>query len=103
MRRATRSQRLAVTGTASLASLRPMLAYARQVGIDVDALLHEVGLQPARLSEFDLRIPEELHTRVWMEASRRSGDPAFGVHFGAASRITDFDVVGYAVSFSATL
>jgi AraC-like DNA-binding protein len=80
-----------------------MFAYARTSGVDVDAVLRELELSQKDLETYDTRIPESLRARAWVEVSRRSGDPLFGLRTGASARLGDFDALGYALLFSATL
>jgi AraC-like DNA-binding protein len=80
-----------------------MLDYARSIGLDTDAILRDLDLPPSALRDFDLRVPASLYARAWEDASRAARDSAFGLHAGLAARLDDFDVLGYALHFSATL
>jgi AraC-like DNA-binding protein len=83
--------------------LRPMIAYARRRGVDVDALLHELGLTASSIDEFDHRIPEAVRCRAWVEAAARANDPVFGLHVAESAQMGAFDVLDYALYFSGTL
>jgi len=83
--------------------VRPMLAYARTRGVDVDAMLRELGLDPRVLEEYDARVPEEAWLRAWELAAERTGDDAFGVHVAEETTLGAFDVLDYAIYFSSVL
>ncbi len=91
------------SGSASVVVLRNLIAFARTVGVRVDAILHGIGLSPAALDEFDHRIPESARCRVWLEAAEQSRDPLFGLHVAEHAQVGAFDVLEYALYFSSTL
>jgi AraC-like DNA-binding protein len=84
-------------------SLRPVVAYARSSGVDVDSLLAAVGLTVAELREPTFRVSDATRERLWHEAAARSSDEAFGLH--AAEHFPDgaYDVLDYVLCFSSTL
>ena len=90
-------------GDASPVSMRPMLGFARSKGIDVDAILHSIDLQPAALDQFDLRIPETSRASAWVQASRLSADPYFGLQVPTHAPIGTYDALDYSLYFSNTL
>jgi AraC-like DNA-binding protein len=90
-------------GTASVAALRPMLAFARTKGVNVDAVLRDVGVRVSERDNFDYRIPESVRAQAWVYAAERSGDPAFGLHVAEHSGIGAYDVLDYSLYFSSTL
>jgi AraC-like DNA-binding protein len=90
-------------GTAAAIALRPILAYARTRGVDVEALRLELGVPSSALDDPDFRIPEATHDRAWREAATRSGDSAFALHVVEHSSVGAFDVLDYAMWCSRTL
>ena len=89
------------SGTASLVVLRPMLTYARAHGVDVDAILGEMGVTAAMLDDYDHRVPEAQRapTRE-VVASEQSRDPLFGMHVARPKHHgrSVFDVLDYALA-----
>jgi AraC-like DNA-binding protein len=89
--------------TSSAGVLRPMLEFARTRGVDVDALLAELELPSASFDDLDFRIPETLRDRAWRKAASAAGDSAFGLHVAQHAKVGAFEVLDYALSYSATL
>jgi AraC-like DNA-binding protein len=90
-------------GTASVAFLRPLAYAASQAGVDIDQVFVDVGISPAIMSHRDVLIPIELARAAWLEAARRSGDDAFGLHAAEQLQVGSFDVIEYAARSSPTL
>lgn len=74
-----------------------IVAAAAARGVAADGLMAAAGFDPAWLHDPDARIPLTVETRLWDEATRRSADPAFGLHVAAAIRPGMFQVLDYAV------
>lgn len=91
------------SGTASAAVLRPMLTFARTRGVNVDAILDEVGVPSSALNDVDRRIPEASRARAWTEAAKQARDPDFGLLVVEHARMGAFDVLDYSLYFSRTL
>jgi len=89
--------------TASVLVLRGLLAYARSHKVDVDQLLHRLGILPALLEDPDARVPEAAHQRAWAEVAGATGDEALGIHFAQQTEEGAFEVLDYAAYFSSTL
>ncbi len=83
--------------------LRPMIAYARTRGVDVETILRATGLSSAQLDEFDRRIPEGARCRAWVDVAEQAKDPFFGLHVAERVRVGAFDVLDYAMAFSSTV
>ncbi len=96
-------ERWSTTGTASVVVLRPVLRYARTRGVDVDAILRDIGVPPTALDDFDHRIPEASRCRAWVEAAAASGDPFFGLHVAEHSPMGAYDVLDYSLYFNNAL
>jgi len=75
----------------------------RGCGIDVDAVLAEIGMDPALLQGGYGRYSQEQISLLWRRAIELSNDSAFGFRVAAEVRPATFHVVGYAMSCSATL
>ena len=90
-------------GTASIVVLRPMLAFARTRGVDVDTLLRDAGAPPAVIGDPDARLPESVRARLWSEAPVRARDPYFGLHVAEQASLGAYDVLDYAAYFSRDL
>jgi len=95
-----RARRWSEIGTASAVALRPMLTFARTRGVNVDAILGEIGLPASALDEYDRRIPEASRARAWVEAAEQARDPAFGLGVAESARIGAFDALDYSLYFS---
>jgi len=81
--------------SAAIGTLIVQVAQTR--GVDPKALAAATGFDPALGRDPDARIPLALETKLWDEASRRSGDDAFGLHAAELLRPGAFDVLDYAV------
>jgi len=75
----------------------------RSDGVDADAVLKEIGIDPALLAGGYSRYSQEQVNQLWRKAIDRTGDPLFGFKVAAEVRPATFHVVGYAMSCSATL
>lgn len=75
----------------------------RSCDIDVDAVLAEIGMDPALLEGGYGRYSQDTITRLWRKAIELSGDDNFGLRVANEVRPATFHVVGYAMSCSATL
>jgi AraC-like DNA-binding protein len=87
----------------SVRSVRPVLGRLDGLGLDVPGVVAAAGIEPATLDDADARIPHDVALRLWHEASRRSGDDAFGIHAAESIRPGAFDVLDYATRSSETL
>ena len=72
-------------------------------GVDPNTLLADIGMDPARLGDRSHRYSQEQVTQLWIAAVEATGDSAFGLKVARQIRPSTFDVVGYAMSCSATL
>jgi AraC-like DNA-binding protein len=83
--------------------LRPVLAGMQQHGVEVEAALAEVGLDPAALVDPEARVPHRLAIALWDLAIERTGDDALGLHVAEATDFGVYDVQSYAFVSSPTL
>ena len=80
-----------------------MLSFALTRAVDVDALLAELDLSRSALDDLDFRIPEAMRDRAWQRAAILSRDSIFGLHVAEHAKVGDYDVLDYALCYSATL
>lgn len=90
--------RSALTGWV-LAIIRAM----RTEGIDADAAMAEIGMDPALLEGGYSRYSQEQVSKLWKSAIALTGNPHFGFRVAAEVRPATFHVVGYSMSCSGTL
>ncbi len=83
--------------------LRPVIQRLIAVGVPVDPVLRQVGLEAAVLKDRDARIPHSVVIHLWQAAAAASGDYAFGLHTAETLNFSLFEVQAYAVLSSATL
>jgi AraC-like DNA-binding protein len=91
-------ERSALTGWV-LAIIRAL----KSAQVDSDAVLNEIGLNPALLEGGYSRYSQEQISRLWHRAVAVTGDPTFCLKVASEVRPATFHVVGYAMSCSATL
>jgi AraC-like DNA-binding protein len=89
--------------TASIQTVRLVIAAAASRGVSPPALIAELGLAPAQLLDPDARVPAELALRAWKVAARLSGDAAFGLATVEHLRPDMLGGLGWAIHASATV
>ena len=97
---------MTVTGIARSASTGWVLAIIRAMrteGVDTDAVLAEIGMDPALLEGGFSRYSQADVWKLWRKAVELTGDPDFGFKVAAEVRPATFHVVGYSMSCSSTL
>jgi AraC-like DNA-binding protein len=72
-------------------------------GVDRNALLRQIGMDPDRLLDLHFRYSQEQVTNLWVAAVAATGDTEFGLKVARHVRPSTFHVVGYAMSCSSTL
>ena len=75
----------------------------RSYGVDADAVVGEVGLDPSALEDPNGRYPVTSMVRLWRLAVARSGDPCFGLTAAAQWHPTTWHGLGFAWLASETL
>ncbi len=81
-----------------------LLAYAAQQDIDPERLCRLAGIDMQRLSSGKaIKAGAEQVNRLWENAAMLSGDPLFGLHFGASAQLAALGVVGGIILTSATV
>ncbi|WP_272084954.1 AraC family transcriptional regulator [Nannocystis bainbridge] len=81
----------------------PPLVGAALAGVDVEALLADVGIDRRAADDADLRLGPAVRATLWREALQRSGDPALALHAAEAIPFGHFDVVDYVAGAAPTL
>ena len=82
--------------------LPPLLALARERGLDPDALLAEAGIPRALLDDPRATVPvERVHALVRLLLAR-TGDPALGLDAGRQYHLATFGLLGAVASVTAT-
>ncbi|MBU7584069.1 MAG: AraC family transcriptional regulator [Nostoc sp. TH1S01] len=68
---------------------------AAKYGVDADSLCKDVGIDPILLKMPDQQIAGSLHSALWQEVIKRTGDENFALHLGEAFNLATFGIVGY--------
>lgn len=80
-----------------------VLEAMRLEGLDVAQLCADVGLDRSLLREPESRFAQDMMTRLWHLAVKRSGNPALGLNLAQVVRPAYFNLVGYAMMSSPSL
>lgn len=83
--------------------VRTLLGVLAAQGVDVDALLARVHLEPAVLDDPNGRIAPEAMHRIWEQGLAATGDPLLGLKVAQASRPATFRALGLAATTCASL
>lgn len=89
--------------TASVHTIRLMLAAWAARGGSVAELLAAIGVEPQQMLDPDGRVPTHVARRAWHVAAERCGDPHFGLSVAALVQPLEFGALGYAIYSSATI
>ena len=85
------------------ASLSGYASVARRWGLEPDPMIREAGLNPAFLSEPDLRIPTRAVVSLLEESARKSGCETFGLQMAETWRMSDFGAISLLLAHERTL
>lgn len=80
-----------------------ILRALQSAGVEADAVLADIGMDPALLEGGYSRYSQAQVSQLWRRAIALTGDPHFGFKVAAQVRPATFHVVGYSMSCSATL
>lgn len=72
-------------------------------GVDVDALVTDVGVDAAAFGDAEWRIPRSVETRLWNAALAATGDDAIGIEVSRFTTAASFHGVSQAFMTSTTL
>lgn len=75
----------------------------KREGLDASALFQKFDLDEEQLDNPNTYFKQDSFTLLWQEASRLTGNPAFGLHMGDNPTICAFDAYIYSIMSSATL
>lgn len=89
--------------TFSVYITRGIVQYAARRGVNTEELCAAAGIEPALLQKPDQQIPGALHSAVWREAIKRTGDENLGLHLGEVFNLATFGIVGYVLVNCQTL
>jgi AraC-like DNA-binding protein len=87
-----------VTTSITAKALRICVLAAGRRGVPKEALLGPLGADPAWLDDADAQVPFEWIHRVWTDAPRLTGDPAFGLHAAEITAPLHAHVLDYVVA-----
>jgi AraC-like DNA-binding protein len=92
-----------MSSTVAIQLVQGVLDAASTCGLNAEVLLAAIQLDPTCFAGVDERISHEQFCILWQEITRRAPHPAIGLHMAEALRPKSWDVLGYAMSSSATL
>lgn len=81
--------------TFSVYITRGIIQYAASCGVNAYELCTAAGFDSSLLQMPDQRIPGSLHSAVWRQAVKRTGDENLGLHLGEVFNLATFGIVGY--------
>ncbi|MFC7411700.1 AraC family transcriptional regulator [Hydrogenophaga atypica] len=85
------------------ATLTNFLEVARDLGLNPQPLLREVGLSRALLADPEQRIPAQSAVRLLELAAQATGHSQFGLRMAESRQLSDFGVVSLLISHQRTL
>ncbi|MEZ4302929.1 MAG: AraC family transcriptional regulator ligand-binding domain-containing protein [Polyangiaceae bacterium] len=91
------------TGTLTSSWTRRLVACAGDADLDMGAILDEVGIHAATLSDPQGRVGFDQHAETVARVAQRLGDPGVGVDVGAGAGAADFGIVGLLAESCETL
>ncbi len=77
---------------------RAVLDACKELGIDVDLLLDEVGVDRRLVFDPDARLPAQQADAIWAAAFRVAGDPVLALHAAAALPFGAYKVLDFVVA-----
>ena len=89
--------------TISVASINLILFAARQRGVETNAVLQTIGIDPATLTDPDGRIEIRQVQQLWRELMDITGDPAFALKLGQLVNPMTIGTLAYVMMHCATL
>jgi hypothetical protein len=90
-------------GTVLTVSSRALLAACDRLGIDTEAMLHEVGMARETIDDPDGRLRGRDAAALWAEAYALSGDPVLSLHAAEACPLGAYKVIDYMGSCARTV
>jgi AraC-like DNA-binding protein len=93
----------AMTTTVLSVASRAIADACGRLGLDVDALLDEAGLDRSTLSDPDARIPTMAADRLWQQAYAMSRDPLLALHAAEALPFGAYRVLDFVAAHAPTI
>ncbi len=87
----------------SVTVLSQMFLYLASLNVDIDAMLHSLGLNPQTVKAPDSYIPIETYLQIQEAAVRLTNDPYFGLHMGEFAEAGSWSILGYMMMNCKTL
>jgi AraC-like DNA-binding protein len=87
----------------SILSVRPMILGFERLGLDRRVAMDAVGLSDDQLSNPDVRITPKQILMLWLRALEATRDPDLGLNLARSIMPSDYGILGYLVSSSATI
>lgn len=81
--------------TVSVTVLKQMFSYLTSLGVDIDAFLHSINVEPHRVRAIDERISNDLYLYIQDSAVEYTNDPYFGLHMGEHAEAGSWSILGY--------
>lgn len=100
---AVRRQRGPSTKTLLARVVVRMLNAAAAAGMNREALIDAAGLRGVDLTDGDARVSTSIQVALWQLVAKGISDPGFGVRMGASVKPREAGLLGYVMTFSATL
>jgi AraC-like DNA-binding protein len=87
----------------SVTVLKQMFLYLDSLGVDIDAFLHSLDLDPEEVKSPDTYLPIQTYLRIQDEAACYTNDPYFGLHMGEYAEAGSWSILGYMMMNCETL
>jgi AraC-like DNA-binding protein len=87
----------------SISVLNQMFLYLSSLGVDCDAFLRSLNIDPGEIKSPDTYIPIETYLRIQDEAAHYTNDPYFGLHMGEFAEAGSWSILGYLMMNCRTL
>jgi AraC-like DNA-binding protein len=87
----------------STALVRALVLFATASGLPRAAIDARLGAHAARLDDPEHRVPSALYSALLDDCQAASGDPAFALRLGAATRVGHLGLLGFVMQACATL
>jgi AraC-like DNA-binding protein len=101
--RAARRERGASTKTLLARVVARMVDAAAAAGMNRDALIDAAGLREVDLMDGDARVSPSTQVALWQMVAKGISDPGFGIRMGASVKPREAGLLGYVMTYSATL
>ena len=87
----------------SVTVLKQLFLYMHSLGVDSDAFLESLGIDPAIIKAPDTYIPVDQYLLIQDEAAVYTNDPYFGLHMGEYAEAGSWSILGYLMMNCKTL